>query len=131
MNPHTIKAYHFFKSNAGYVVGQRAKGALHMAKVERLRLMAEDAGRLSYSWVYDNDTDRGPIDWGWSEKEIARWNQSRHEVEYCDLEIDGECVASLGGIWDADANYRRVVEAELMSEYLSNTGGDLPLELVA
>lgn len=33
--------------------------------------------------------------------------------------LDGECVASLGGICDADDAYRRVIKAELSLQVMS------------
>jgi hypothetical protein len=39
-----------------------------------------------------------------------------HEALSCTVRVDGEVLASLGGIVDADRDYCRVIEAELASE---------------
>jgi len=41
-----------------------------------------------------------------------------HYSESCCAVLDGEVLASLGGITDADRNYRRVIESDLASEAL-------------
>lgn len=114
------RAYRFFREHAGYVVGENAKGALHLAKAERA---ASDAG-VVFLWEQDNDAD-----WSWMD---AGEVKEPHEVECCAAvlpcpqcrpEIAATCrhtsvLASLCGIFDADNNYRRVVEAELAMESL-------------
>ena len=117
MNKSLRKAYKFFVDNAGYVVGRHAMGALRLARAEQIA--EHEADRIKFIWSIDEWCDRGPIDWGWSENDIVRWNRTDHECLSCALTIDGNVEASLSGIWDADAHYRRVIEAELLDEYLS------------
>jgi hypothetical protein len=111
------REYSFFKANAGYRVGHSAEGALRLARASLLLSELESQELVSIEWQHDDYADRGPIDWGGSEKEIAQWNRSVHEVEWCSIRNEnGEILASLSGIWDADDRYRRVVEAELALE---------------
>jgi hypothetical protein len=109
-----LRAFRFFAEHAGYVVGERAKGALALARAER---DASEAG-VEFVWEYDDDAD-----YSWmNEEEAAR----EHTVERvravlpCDEHgIDckhARTLGSLSGIFDADANYRRVIEAELALE---------------
>ena len=114
--------YLFFKNHAGYIVGKKALCALNLAKSEALA--EANSNRVRFEWQYDDSGDRGPEDWGWPEKEIKRFWESDHYVEGCVLYIDDEPTESLWGIWDADTSYRRVIEAELFSQYLSNPSGD-------
>jgi hypothetical protein len=111
--------FRFFHEHAGYVVGQRAIGAWELAKAEEY---AEEAGWV-YCWDYDQDADRGPVDWGWSEADVKRWESTEHRcyVAYL-LPHSTACVrplASLGGIWDPSREYERVVNAELALEALA------------
>jgi hypothetical protein len=95
-------AFHFFFYHAGYIVGQRASCALSLARAEQY---AED-NDWKAEWVNDDDAD---LSW-MSEEE----QQQPHEVLGCVLkDADGNVLASLWGIVDADSNYRRVIEAEV------------------
>jgi hypothetical protein len=117
LNTSLVREYRFQFANAGYCVGHRAEGALSLARASMLlsELQAQDL--VTVRWEYDEYADNGPVDWDWSEKDIERWNRSNHEVEACAIEdSDGNVLASLSGIWDADARYRHVVEAELALE---------------
>lgn len=110
-------AYRFFRDHAGYVVGERGKGALALAKAER---WAEENG-IEFIWEWDTDGDLGDHEaWcGTAREDAWRYGYGRtctHDVEWCRAEYNDETVASLGGIIDADRNYRRVVEAELARE---------------
>jgi len=99
----------FFQEHAGYIIGERARCALHLARAE---LAAEDSG-WAVEWEWEQD-----IDDSWmSEAERAK----DHEWT-CALLKDagGNVLASLGGICDADRTYRRVVEAELADEALAS-----------
>lgn len=109
-----IDAYRFFKQNAGYVVGRCAEGALALARAEALAEAQPD--RIRFRWEPDQVPDRGPEDWGWPENEVRRFWRTEHDVWGCVLEIDGEPSGSLWGIWDPDADYRRVIEAGLLLE---------------
>ena len=102
------RAYLFFKENAGYIVGERAKGALRLAKAEQKVRWNDD----DYRFRWENDDD---ADYSW----LPEDDTSDHVVESCVLERkcekcgQWEHVESLWGIFDADDNYRRVIEAEL------------------
>ena len=51
------------------------------------------------------------------DEQQAEWYKSDHTCESCAIVTDdGEYAASLGGIWDADTDYRRLIEAELLLE---------------
>ena len=110
-----MKDYKFFKEHAGYCVGHRAEGALSLARAERMLELKE---HVKVVWEYENCPSGGPKDWGWPDKEIERFWQTDHEVMWAALYVDGEVEESLGDIWDPDDNYQRVVNAELMSQYI-------------
>jgi hypothetical protein len=106
------RAWRFFYANAGYVVGRRAMGAADLARAEH---HASGAG-----WQYD---------WQWDEWSAADGCQDaiscdkrgahEHEVLTCVLkDATGQVLEALGGIWDADRDLARVIEAELASEAL-------------
>lgn len=104
------RRYHFFKEHAGYMVGRRAEGAVNLARAEYM------VQQLNWEYEWEEDPD------GWSTlgdidpKDVE-------EVLGCVLKDgSGDVVASLGGIIDPDRNYRRVVEAELALEALSEKG---------
>lgn len=120
MDRRLIERYRFFRKHAGYVVGKCAGGALELAKAETI---GERSPLVRFEWAPDDLTD-GPESWGWPEKDVKRFYQSDHSVEACTLYIDNEPTESLFGIWDADSNYRRVIEAELLTQYLHNTSGE-------
>lgn len=110
-----LRAYRFFRAHAGGIVGENAKTALHLAKAER------DA--VSYGIEFTTEPDfvgqyhDGPKEWGWGKKDILDWEKEDHEcIQICATGPDGEVLASLCGIWDADQNYRRIVRAELAAE---------------
>jgi hypothetical protein len=63
----------------------------------------------SFEWEYDHD-----VDLSWMS---AAERKRDHEVLGCILRgADGEVLESLWGIVDADANYRRTIQAELALE---------------
>lgn len=101
---HTRRAFRFFHENAGYVLGERAIGALALARAED---WAHGAG-LEYVWEYSVDPDTSWMD--------ARQRECSNEFTDCVAYLDGVPVASLHEIYNADATYRRVVEAELALE---------------
>lgn len=109
MTPATIRAYRFFFANAGYIVGERARCALTLARAEQ--------------YAHHNDWN---TEWEWDEFPDLSWMSEReqkedHEVLVCVLkDADGNVLASLCGIVDADNAYRRVIEAELAAEALHN-----------
>jgi hypothetical protein len=104
-----VPSYRFFFEFAGYCVGFRAQGALALAKAER----HADDHEWTASWEWDEDAD---LSW-MSEDE----RQREHEILCCLLkDADGNVLASLCGITDADSNYRRVIVAELALEAMVN-----------
>jgi hypothetical protein len=106
------RAFRFFCEQAGYAVGERAVGALRLAKAEAA---AKDV--LRFRWVDDIDADYSWLD---EKKET----QADHEVFGCIAERQctkcghWEQAASLWGIFDPSPEYRRVVEAELALELI-------------
>ncbi len=67
----------------------------------------------TFDWEWDSDADLSFMTDEEREKE--------HECLMCTcVDTEHETLASLCGIVDADANYRRVVEAELASEALAD-----------
>lgn len=101
----------FFKENAGSVVGQRALGALKLARAEKL---ASDRG-YSVEWEHDPDPDLS-----WADD---RERKSIREVLCARLvSPDGQTEESLCGIVDPGRKYARVVEAELALEHFSSKG---------
>jgi hypothetical protein len=96
-------AYRFFKGSAGYVGGKKAIGALQLAKAER------EAMYRGFRFVWEDDADGAYM-----------WKKDGEAFEMCEgcicYSMDGEVLASLWGITDADRDYRRVVEAELALE---------------
>lgn len=104
-------AYEAFR-RMGYGAGQ----ALEMARAEA---EAREAG-LHFEWADD------PVGWGDVESDLRMGyiDQAPERVECAAcLSEDGECLASLCGIEDADDDYRRVIEAELAMEALAQMAG--------
>lgn len=103
----------FFREHAGYCVGRRILGAMELADAE----IAAEQARIRFEWHWDDDAD-----WSWMDQECfakAKLREQEHEVFYClALDDDGECLASLGSIFDPSNEYRRVIEAELAQEAL-------------
>jgi hypothetical protein len=109
--PHELRqAFAFFFAHAGHQEGYRAHGALQLARAEQ---QARATGRVA-SWEPEQEPDLSWMD------DAER--QKDHEVETCVIYRPCancghlEVIASLGNIVDADAPYRRVVEAELYAE---------------
>jgi hypothetical protein len=97
-------AYRFFHKNAGYIVGEKALCAFRMARAEA---NASSAG-VYYEWTLDDHADAS-----WYEGDPADLGPA----EVCTLfSADGEHLASCGGIFGADRQYHRVMEAELALE---------------
>lgn len=80
------------------------QGAERMVDAEDVLMLAMRVGDVSVHWADDERMGDEPDD--------------VENVESCVIEINGEIVASLFAIWDADTNYRRVVRAELALECL-------------
>lgn len=123
MNKQLRKAFQFFYAHDEYATPPgRAVCALESARIDVLRDKLESAGRIEFKWVADEDADAGPRDWGWSEKQIGDFYDREHEVAGCILVVDGEETESLWGIWDASPEYRRCIETDLLSQYISTQG---------
>lgn len=121
MQSSLVKAYRFFKANAGYIVGQASQFALQMARAE----IAARNTDVIYTWGFDDYCDDSFVDtWDNTGKARKQWDAQDHACEYCDLhDADGNLLASLCGIWDASADYRRVVQAELALEAIDAIEG--------
>jgi hypothetical protein len=113
-----IRSYRFMFENAGYVVGERAKCALALARAEQ--------------WMSERDDDEYRIRWDWDDDVDLSWMDEKerakpHECTYCVIEQRCECcgrwrcIVALNGIVDADDKYKRVVEAELATEAMGMT----------
>jgi phage/plasmid-like protein (TIGR03299 family) len=132
MNAALRKAFQFFLKHAGYIVGQRAAGALSLARAEQ---WATD-NDLEYVWSDDPDTDLGDHElWCANARRRQRKYsippETRRKLVFCCEHYGYQCLlvrpcpdhgtdckhaevlAALGGILDPDNNYRRIVEAEL------------------
>lgn len=102
----------FFKKHAGGRVGHASEGALELARAEQY---ANDHG-WKVVWATDDDADWSWLDQPGFEKERAK----EHDVLKAYLhDKDTNVLASLGGIFDPDKNYMRVIEAELALEATS------------
>ena len=101
-------AWRFFQAHAGYCTPPgRAACALSLAKAEAV---AREEGLL-FHW--EDDSDGMPRDGVCS----CGCGKPIQTCEGCICtDADGNVLASLWGIWDADGDYRRVVEAELAEE---------------
>lgn len=87
-------------------------GAAELAKGEAY---AESMG-WEYTWVSDDLAD--PFDWDGD-------GPMGTEALGCVLRnAKGEVLASLWGIWDVDANYGRIVKAELALEAMDHEEAD-------
>lgn len=104
-------AYQFFREHAGGWVGHNAEHAAHLARAEAT------AERLG--WAYDWEWDDEPWD--------GDCGCQPSEVLGCILRdaYSGEQLASLWGIGDPSNTDRRVIEAELAAEVLSETSTGL------
>lgn len=112
--------WRFFMAHAGYATPPgRAMCALSLARAER---WLSDHSELTVIWYDDDDPDLS-----WMDDDERRKD---HTVECCaivracaDHGLDckhARFIASLGNIVDADANYQRLVSAELASEIMDS-----------
>jgi hypothetical protein len=106
-----MTAYSFFLKNAGYSVAQgetqiqgRRRSARELAQAEQ---WARENG-VTFSWEPDQDAD--PNDW---DGDGPIGENAEGCVARC---ASGGVLVALWSIWDASAEYRRVVQAELASE---------------
>lgn len=114
------QAFQFFHEQAGYCVGQRAVGALALARAEAALRDAVNAGTARIKWEYDPDPNTSWMD----KRQRQEWIDGRTEMLECCLQTRCECcghwqtVAALGGIhvYAGERDYLRVIEAELALE---------------
>jgi hypothetical protein len=106
--------FRFFLNNAGYCTPPgRAACALSLARAEAY---AEAMG-WEFCWEYDECFYGYCNEWLGCQDDCKK----EHEVLFCLLkDADGTMLQCLGGIADADRNYRRVIEAELAAEALAS-----------
>ena len=122
MDARLLSSYRWFRGRTG-CVGRDAETALALARAE---LAARDAG-CSWEWTDDYD--------GWVDLQsyrrhgdclichpgkggcVAGCAECVDRCEACILrDASGEALASRWAIWDADDDYRRMVQAELAYE---------------
>lgn len=106
-----IRDVRFFREHGGGVVGEATQGALSLARAER------EMRRRGWTVEWRDDPD---ADWSWLDQPgFEKEKVKDHEVYGAVLrDRHGTVLASLWGIFDPDAKYQRVVEAELASEAL-------------
>lgn len=110
------KDFRFFVANAGYVVGERALGALRLARAEQYA----QANGWEVEWSDDLD---GCIGCDCKSSVCPCSTGESHEVYVAVLrDEDGHVLASLGSVCEPDRAYMRVVGAELALEALSSKG---------
>jgi hypothetical protein len=116
-----IRDVQFFRREGGGIVGQATKGALDLARAEREMqrrgwvVTWEDDQDADLSWMDDKERERP------HEVYVAvLWNTDPEPGYMGRHHMKATALASLGGIVDPSREYRRVVEAELASEALSN-----------
>lgn len=120
------EAWQFFHEHAGYVVGRRAIGAMSLARAEALFEDADAAGLARIRWEDDPYADASWLEQPEFARELEQYRDGDMSCESALLEVrededePWQCVGSLGGIFDADDDYRRVVNAELASEALAD-----------
>jgi hypothetical protein len=115
------RAYRFFRENAGGIVGESAKTAMALARAE-----AWAGEHLTFWWEYDDDVEwdgEGPAPSSAPERcgAVLRRDAEPYLTSIGDWRVYEfprglHMLASLCGIWGADSNYRRVIQAELALE---------------
>ena len=113
-------AWRFFQRNAGGIVGESALTAMALARAEQT---AANLG-MRFVWETDHDAEASWLDQPGFEDAKAEYERGDMPCEWARAELDDEdgsttILASLGGIFGADSNYRRIVEAELALEALA------------
>jgi hypothetical protein len=109
MDKRTLAGFRFFRANAGYIVGESAKGALQLAKAER---WAKDVASQRFEWRYDEAA---------SDEDLTLATEGVYGCIVWDIcpECNGaQILGSLWGIIDPSNDYRRVIEAELALEHM-------------
>lgn len=107
----------FFYTHAGYSwnapAGEtqeqgRVRCAIQLADAETLYLQAHRVANVYCDWTHDADAHY--------DARRSGGGDDYDTIEQAGLFCDDECLASLGGITDAGANYRRVIRAQLAEE---------------
>ena len=112
----TLQDFQFFRDNAGYIVGERALGALRLAQAE------QHAQANSWEVEWANDLE-GCIGCDCESEACPCSTGESHEVYVAVLRDEaGHVLASLGSICQPDRAYMRVIGAELALEALSTMG---------
>jgi hypothetical protein len=102
-----LSAYRFFRNISGGIVGYTAVTAIILARAE---ILAQEAG-CTFAWEHDAE------DWADLQREFSDHALMPTNTDICFMyDASGQLLGSLGAIWDADANYRRVAEAEVAGE---------------
>lgn len=102
------------------MAGRSSTGALALARAEE---WAENRD-IEFSWEYDFIPYKDALrdhDYWCKQRDHGEWT-CQHEIACCLAYLDGEVIASLGGIIDADHISRRVIEAELALAIYNVTG---------
>jgi hypothetical protein len=108
--------FRFFCDHAGYIVGERALGALRLAQAEQ----HAQANGWEVEWANDLD---GCVGCDCKSESCPCSTGECHEVYVAVLRDEaGHVLASLGSICQPDRAYMRVVGAELALEALSSMG---------
>jgi hypothetical protein len=120
----------FFYANAGFSYDPktqtqeegRKQCAAALAQAESAYIAAHRVANVECIW---EDDSTGFADYLCDKRagRLAKGIKKPESIECCRIEINGETVASLCGIWDADADYRRVIRAELSVECLFELQG--------
>jgi hypothetical protein len=120
-----IKEYHWFRKQ-----GYQAKRAIESARIQIILDNSVDAGTTEFLWEMSADGYDviGPDEWGWdySKKEVKKWNETEHECFDCIMKVKGRIEESLSQIIDPDRSTMKMIENDLMSEYLYRIKGILP-----
>lgn len=120
--------YQFFFAKAAHVVGERAEGALALARAEAGLATALERGDAKVTWDYDETTD---VSWA-DEETMANIRDGRLMCMTLVIEKRAPCghfevAAALGGIvTDGDAIDRRLYEAEVALEAGFNESIEIP-----
>jgi len=112
----TLQDFQFFRDNAGYIVGERALGALRLAQAEQ----HAQANGWDVEWANDLE---GCICCDFESESCACSTGESHEVYVAVLRDEaGRVLASLGSICQPDRAYMGVVGAVLALEALAGMG---------
>lgn len=108
--------FRFHLEHGGYCTPPgRAACALDAARAEE---RAEELG-IEFVWQAEEHADTSWLEQDEFTRELARWNRGEMSCEWARAMLGDETLASLGGIFDADTSYKRVINAELASEAIA------------